>query len=133
MTRFLWSPHSEKFHKRTSKTYTLGVRRAVSRATASKFRCIMSAVGTTPLQSPGCNEGKARNETLGFARTKSNIELRRSGTITRTFILRLGSAAPLGLNRCVPIINPGLAPWAMQEYRPYRTPLRLSNQYTLLF
>ena len=25
----------------------------------------MSAVGTTPLQSPGCNEGKARNETLG--------------------------------------------------------------------
>ena len=25
----------------------------------------MSAVGTTPLHSPGCNEGKARNETLG--------------------------------------------------------------------
>jgi len=25
----------------------------------------MSAVGTTLLQSPGCNEGKARNETLG--------------------------------------------------------------------
>ncbi len=25
----------------------------------------MSAVGTTPLQSPGCNEGKARNGTLG--------------------------------------------------------------------
>ena len=24
-----------------------------------------SAVGTTLLQSPGCNEGKARNETLG--------------------------------------------------------------------
>ena len=21
--------------------------------------------------------------------------------------------------------NPGLAPWAMQEYRPYRAPLRL--------
>ncbi len=93
----------------------------------------MSAVGTTPLQSPGCNEGKARNETLGFARTKSNIELRRSGTITQTFILRLGSAAPLGLNKCVPIINPGLVPWAMQEYRPYRAPLHLSNQYTLLF
>ena len=30
----------------------------------------------------------------------------------------LGSAAPLGLNKCVPMINPGLAPWAMQEYRP---------------
>ena len=24
-------------------------------------------------------------------------------------------------------------PWAMQEYRPYRAHLRLSNQYTLLF
>ena len=38
----------------------------VGRATASKFRCIMSAVGTILLQSPGCNESKARNETLGY-------------------------------------------------------------------
>ena len=30
----------------------------------------MSAVGTTPLQSPGCNEGKARNETLGKQNTQ---------------------------------------------------------------
>ena len=29
-----------------------------------------------------------------------------------------------GLNKCVSILNPGLAPWAMQEYRPYRAPLR---------
>ena len=36
----------------------------------------------------------------------------------RAFALRLGSAAPLGLNKCVSIINPGLAPWAMQEYHP---------------
>ena len=27
-------------------------------------------------------------------------------------------AAPLGLNKCVSMINPGLAPWALQEYRP---------------
>ena len=47
--------------------------------------------------------------------------------------LRCGCAAPLGLNKCIPIINPGLAPWAMQEYRPYRAHLRLPNQYTLLF
>ena len=40
----------------------------VGRATASKFMCIMSAVGTILLQSPGCNEGKARNETLGIYR-----------------------------------------------------------------
>ena len=39
----------------------------------------MSAVGTTPLHSPGGNEGKARNETLGIRRQK-RIELRRSGT-----------------------------------------------------
>ena len=39
----------------------------------------MSAVGTKLLQSPGWNEGKARNETLGTHRQKQ-IELRRSGT-----------------------------------------------------
>ena len=26
-----------------------------------------------------------------------------------------------GLNKCVSMINPGLAPWAMQEYRAYGT------------
>ncbi len=31
----------------------------------------MSAVGTTLLQSPGWNEGKARNETLGTHRQKN--------------------------------------------------------------
>ena len=40
------------------------------RATASKFRRIMSAVGTTLLQSPGWNEGKARYETLGIHERK---------------------------------------------------------------
>ena len=40
------------------------------RATASKSRRIMSAVGTTLLQSPGCNEGKARYETLGIHEPK---------------------------------------------------------------
>ena len=110
-------------------------------ALLSKFRRIMSTVGTPFLQSPGCNEGKARNETLGIHGQK-RIELRRSGTITRAFglcrcsswlCIRWGSAAPLGLNKCISIINPGLAPRAMQEYRPYRAPLRLPNQDTLLF
>ena len=50
----------------------------------------------------------------------------------RAFVLRLGSAAPLGLNKCVLIINPGLAPWAMQEYRPYRAPLRLPYHFIIL-
>ena len=41
----------------------------------------VSAVGTILLQSPGCNEGKARNETLGKHR-QERIELRRSGTFS---------------------------------------------------
>ena len=89
-------------------------------------------LGTTLLHSPGCNEGKARNETLGIHRQK-HIELRRSGTFSASIgIYPLGCAAPLGLNRCVPTINPGLAPWAMQEYRPYRAPLRLPIYFIIL-
>ena len=38
---------------------------AEKETTVSEFRRIMSAVGTILLQSPGWNEGKARNETLG--------------------------------------------------------------------
>ena len=82
---------------------------------------------------PKVQWGQSPKWNPGYTQTKSNIELRRSGTITRAFVLRLGSAAPLGLNKCVTIINPGLAPWAMQEYRPYRALLCLLDQYTLLF
>ncbi len=46
--------------------------------------------------------------------------------------LRCGCAAPTGLNKCVTIINPGLAPWAMQEYRPFRAPLRLPYRFIIL-
>ena len=56
----------------------------------------MSPERATLLHSPGWNEGKARNETLGTHGQKQN-ELRRSGTTTRAFALRLGSTAPLGL------------------------------------
>ena len=88
----------------------------------------MSAVGTTLLQSPGCNEGKARNETLGKHRQKQ-IELRRSGTFSVN-ICRGGVPPLLGLNKYISMMNPGLAPWAMQEYRPYRAHLRLLHQST---
>ena len=85
----------------------------------------VSAVGTTLLQSPGCNEGKARNATLGKHRPK-RIELRRSGTYNTNIgaLALIGCAAPWGLNKCVSLINPGLAPWAMQECRPCRAHLR---------
>ena len=45
----------------------------------------MSAIGTTLLQSPGWNEGKARYATLGKHRQK-RIELRRSGTHSERLI-----------------------------------------------
>ena len=91
----------------------------------------MSAVGTTLLQSPGSNEGKARYETLGThgQKNKSSVGAALSA---RAFALRLGSAAPTGLNKCIPIIYPGLAPWAMQEYRPYRASLRLPIYFIIL-
>ena len=96
----------------------------------------MSPERATLLHSPGWNKGKARYGTLGTHRQK-RIELRRSGTYPRkqmpqginilrrkttnrndTNQMRAVSAAPTGLNKCVSMIDPGLAPWAMQEYRP---------------
>ncbi len=44
--------------------------------------------------------------------------------------LTWGSAAPLGLKKCVSMPNPGLAPWAMQECRPFRAPIRLPYHFT---
>ena len=84
--------------------------------------------------SPGCNEGKARYETLGIRRQK-RIELRRSGT-NRSSIgaLALGLCHPYGAQKCVSMPNPGLAPWAMPECRPCRAYLRFYHQsITLLF
>ena len=65
----------------------------------------MSAVGTTLLQSPGCNEGKARYGTLGTHGKKQN-ELRQGAAQTaRAFVLcrivaSIGSAAPTELKKC---------------------------------
>ena len=49
---------------------------------------------------------------------ESNIELRRSGTITRVFVLRLGSAAPLGLNKCIKQQTQGLRPGLCRSIAP---------------
>ena len=57
---------------------------------------------------PRVQWGQSPKWNPGYTRTKSNIELRRSGTITRAFALRLGSAAPTGLKKYVSIPNPGL-------------------------
>ena len=88
----------------------------------------VSAVGTTLPQSPGWNEGKARNATLG-KQYKSGLSSVGAALLARAFVLcrcglwlciRWESAAPLGLNKSISMINPGLAPWALQEYRPFR-------------
>ena len=42
------------------------------------------------------------------------------------------SAAPLELNKSISMINPGLAPWAMQEYRPCRAHLRFHHHSIVL-
>ena len=87
------------------------------RATASKFRRIMSAVGTILFIAQGFISGFALISP--WVHTDKNRMSSVGATLTaRAFALRLGSAAPLGLNKCVTIINPGLAPWALQEYRP---------------
>ena len=102
------------------------------RVTASKSRRIMSAFRHDTPAKPRVQWGQSPKWNPGYTRTKSNIELRRSGTITRAFVLRLRSTAPLGLNKYIPIINPGLAPWAMLGYRPYRASLRLPYHFIIL-
>ena len=66
---------------------------------------------------------------------KSKMSSFRSDTNSVSIVGHLlwGCAAPTGLKECVSMPNPGLAPWAMNKYRPYRAPLRLPYQYTLLF
>ena len=67
----------------------------------------------------------------GYTRTQSNIELRRSGTITWAFVLRLGSAAPLGLNKCIKQQTQGLRPGLCRSIA--LTGLLYVFPYTLLF
>ena len=90
----------------------------------------MSAVGTTLLHSPGWNEGKARNETLGKHERKVILSSVGAALTARVLgHLLWGCAAPLGLKKCISMPNPGLAPWAMQEYRPCRAHRRqIQNQ-----
>ena len=62
---------------------------------------------------------------------ESNIELRLGAALTgRAFVLRIESAAPTELKKCVETNNPGLAPWAVQEYRPVGARLCFLHQST---
>ena len=86
-------------------------RELTSRTTASKLRRIMSAVGTTLLHSPGCNEGKARNETLGIYEWKV-ISSSAGAALTARVLGHLlwSCAAPTGLNKCGERLTQGLRP-----------------------
>ena len=98
----------------------------------------VSAVGTTLPQSPGWNEGKARNATLGkqYKSGLSSVGAALSALVFGLWLCGLWlcicweSAALTGLNKCVSMTNPGLAPWAMQEYRPFKAPC--GNEYDVL-
>ena len=59
----------------------------------------MSAVGTTLQHSPGWNEGKARNGTLGTHERKVISSSVGAALTTRVLALRCGCAAPTGLNQ----------------------------------
>ena len=80
---------------------------------------LMSAVGTTLFHSPGWNEGKARYETLGKQGHKIKSSFR-SGTYSVSMGFAFWLCRPFGAHKCGSMIYPGLAPWAVQEYRPYR-------------
>ena len=93
----------------------------------------MSAVGTTLLQSPGWNEGKARNETLGKQRTQK-LRAPSGAALQRKHLPYVSEVSPLqGSKNVLTIYYPGLAPWARQECRPCRAHLCFHHQYTLLF
>ena len=61
---------------------------------------------------------------------KSRMSSAGAALTARAFVLRLGSAAPTELKKCVETINPGLAPWAVQEYRPVGARLCFLHQST---
>ena len=74
-----------------------------------------------PDMKPWVHTDKSRSSSAGEA-------------LQREHLPYVSEVPPLkGLNECVPIINPGLAPWAMKKYRPYRalcdnTPINVSTR-----
>ena len=70
-----------------------------------------------PDMKPWVNTDKSDLSSVGAALSAQAFVLPRCSS---WLCIRWESAAPMGLNKCVETINPGLAPWAMQEYRPKR-------------
>ena len=102
-----------------------------NRASASKFRRIMSAFRhdtssinqTSPARailqhSPGWNEGKARNGTLGTHERKVISSSVGAALTVRVLALRCGCAAPTGLNKCGKRLTQGLRPGLCRSIAP---------------
>ena len=84
----------------------------------SIFRLIRSAFRhDTPAKPRVARVPKARTEPW-VNMDKKNKSSVGAALSARAFALRLGSAAPLGLNKYIDYYYPGLAPWARREYRP---------------
>ena len=60
---------------------------------------------------PWVHTDKSRMSSVGAALTERAFGLCRCGP---SLCIRWESAAPLGFNKCVSMINPGLAPWALK-------------------
>ena len=85
-------------------------------------------LGTTLLHSPGWRECQRHEQNpgdTGDTKTKSSVGAALS---VRAFIVDRVVPPLKGLNKCVTMINPGLAPWAMQECRPCRAHLHFHHQ-----
>ena len=79
----------------------------------------MSAVGTTLLHSPGWNEGKARNGTLGTHERKVISSFVGAALTVRVLgHLLWGCAAPTGLNKCGERLTQGLRPGLCRSIAP---------------
>ena len=65
---------------------------------------------------------RAKPEMKPWVHTDPKIKSSVGAALTARVLGHLfsGCAAPTGLKECVLMPNPGLAPWAMQEYRPDR-------------
>ena len=82
------------------------------------FRLILSAVGTTLFKAQG--EMRAKPEMKPWVHTdKSRMSSVGAALPTHALEFIRSVVPPLkGLNRYIDYYYPGLAPWAMQEYRP---------------
>ena len=71
---------------------------------------------------PWVHTDKRGLSSVGAALTERAFGLCRCGS---WLCIRWGSAAPTGLNKYVPMTDPGLAPWALKGCRPCRALLCL--------